>query len=452
MISVLDIVAAVRDRLRLALAIAAVTFIVIFGVALLQPRQYTAASSILVDLSQPDPTNDEQVSNAPVIDSIIGTQVDVISSSAVLEEVARKSGLADDPKLGETPEDRIQAAIGLLRQQLAINTGKGSNVIRLSYTSTNPQYSADIVNQIVDVFLVKQVDLRADSAQSNARWLQDRTKDVQKRLETAQARLSEYQRQHGIVGVDRMDLEGDATRNLTTQLVQAQADAAEANSRSGSINDPEVAKASIVQDLEREAGLQAGKVAELSKTLGPNHPTMVAANAQLSALRSELASARATQTRSLTAASGAASRREAELRSKLAQQQKKMIGLSELQDELVVLQRDVDAAQKTYDTVRQRYNEATLKSSISQANASRLDRASPPLLPSKPNLLLWFVAAVFLALFAGFGLVAGLELLQPRVRTASGTAKMADIEVIADVSQVTDRKRGSRLFPEGDTA
>jgi succinoglycan biosynthesis transport protein ExoP len=452
MISILDIVAAVRDRLRLALAVAAAVFVVIFGVAMLQPRQYTASSSILVDLSQTDPTNDEQVSNAPVTDSIIGTQVDVISSAAVLEEVARKSGMAQDPKLGETPQDRIQTATGIMRRQLSVNTGKGSNVIRLAYTSTSPEYSANIVNQIVDVFLVKQVDLRADAAQSNAKWLEDRTKDVQKRLETAQARLSDYQRKNGIVGVDRMDLEGDATRNLTTQLVQAQADAAEANSHSGAVNDPEVAKSTIVQDLEREAGIQSGKVAELSKTLGPNHPTMVAANAQLSALRSELATSRAAQTRSLTSASSSANRRENELRTKLALQQQKMIGLSELQDQLVVLQRDVDAAQKSYDTVRQRYNEATLKSSISQANASRLDRASAPLLPSKPNLLLWFVAAVFLGLFAGFGLVAGFELLQPRVRTASGTARMADIEVIADLTQAADRRRRSTLLAQGESA
>lgn len=439
MISFPDLLSAIRHRFRLVVVVGAAVFLVVAAIGFLQPRQYSAGSSLLIDLTQRDPTagsNNQASDNVNVIDTVIGTQVDILRSNAVLEEVARRDPLFNTAEFGDTPDERTQKAITLLRRELLIATDKGSNVIRLSYTSGDAATSARILNLIVDVFLAKQVTLRTMPARSNAKWFDARTRDVRMRFEAAQKRLSDFQREHGIVGVDRMDLEADKARNLSTELVQAQAEAAAARSRSGSSTVPEVAGSTIVQDLQREAGIQAGKVAELSKTLGPNHPDMIAANAQLAALRGQLGNARSVQAQALTAASGAAARREASLRADLAEQQTRMLSLSGVQDQLNVLQRDVDAARQTYDTVRQRFNEAALQSEISQANASRLDRADVPILPSKPNLILWLVAAVILGGFSGLGAAAGREILRPRVRTPGGAAQSLDLDVIVDMTDI----------------
>ncbi|WBY09851.1 GNVR domain-containing protein [Sphingomonas sp. 7/4-4] len=98
------------------------------------------------------------------------------------------------------------------------------------------------------------------------------------------------------------------------------------------------------------------------------------------------------------------------------------------------MQRDVEAARQTYDTVRQRFNEAALKSQISQPNASSLDQASVPLFPARPSLLLWFAAGIALGLFAGVAVVVLSEILRPRVRTVNGLAASTEVEVIADLS------------------
>ncbi|MGL4313851.1 MAG: GumC family protein, partial [Sphingomonas sp.] len=364
MMSFADLMSAARHRLGTMLLVAGVVFALIFGIALAMPRQYTAASSLLVDLSQTDPaTNNTNANNTSVIDSIIGTQVDIIRSDTVVREVVQRRARASGQTLSGTA---LQDAITSFTKHLGIGTEKGSNVIHLSFAARSPKDAADTLNTLVDVFLAKQVDLRINPARQNASLYDDRTREVRSRFEAAQKRLSDFQRAHGIVGVDRMDLEADRARSLSTELVEAQSAADAAKSRSGSSAVPEVAQSTIVQDLEKEVGLQQGKVAELSRTLGPNHPTMVAAQSQLAALRSALANARATQANALTAASSAASRREAALRAQLDQQQARMIALSGVQDQLKVLQRDVDAARQTYDTVRQRFNEATLQSEIQQ--------------------------------------------------------------------------------------
>ncbi|WP_235513258.1 MULTISPECIES: GNVR domain-containing protein [unclassified Sphingomonas] len=452
MMSFSDLISAIRHRLRTVIIVGLLVFGALVALAMVQKRQYSASSSLLVDLTQSDTNatnaNGNTQQNASVIDTIIGTQIDIIRSNAVLEEVARTDPAFQSPAFGETAEQRIQNASGLLRRQLMIGSEKGSNVIRLSYTSTDPEAAAATLNRIVDTYLTKQVELRTSPARNSAKWYDERTRAVRERFELAQTRLSDFQRANGIVGVDRMDIEGDRAKNLSTELVQAQAEAAAARARATSTDGPEVESSTIVQELQREVGMQAGKVAELSKTLGAAHPTMVAATAQLSALRSELAKARSTQAGALDSASLAAGRREAELRSKLEQQQQRMLSMSGVQDQLNVLQRDVDATRQTYDTVRQRFNEASLRSEISQANASRLDQAVAPLLPSTPNLPLWFAAALVLGLGAGIGAAAAQEFVRPRLRTASGTASALDLDVIVDMTALdgSGRHHSNREF------
>jgi len=434
MIGFFDLIEAVRQRLRLAIIIGASVFAVIAILALVQSRSYTAHSSVLIDLANTDPTDSQKSPDPSVTNAVLGTQVDLLRSSAVLQEAARRLNLLNDPTLGDTPELRRQNAEQMLRRKVEITSDENSNVIRIGYTDHDPKFAAMVANMIVDTYLEMQVELRVTPARTGAKWFNARTKDVRERFESAQKRLSDFQRANGIVGVDRMDVEGDKARSLSVQMVEAQAAAARAHSRSGASNDHDVAGSDIVQNLEREVGLQAGKVAELSKTFGPNHPDMKAADAQLQALRGSLAAARGGQTASLSSASRSASMQVAELQAQLNAQQARMIALSGVQDQLMVLQRDVDAARQTYDMVRQRYNEATLKSEVSQASGRRLDRASPPALPSKPNLAVWMFAALLLGGTAGIGVVAALELSEPHVRTSAGTARMADVEVIVDMT------------------
>ncbi len=447
MISFADLISAIRHRIRLVLLVGGVVFLAIAALGFTRPRAYTATSSILVDLTERDPVSANSANgsdNSSVLESVIGTQQDIIRSDAVLSDVVQRSPQFQSAALGDTPTARNQNGLTMLRRDLAISSEKGSNVIRLSLTGKSPEEVAKTLNLIVDTFLTKQVTLRSGNARGNAKWYDARTRDVRDRLEAAQSRLSDFQRQHGIVGMNRMDVEADRVRNLSTELVAAQAAAAVAQSKSGSTAQPEVAQSTIVQDLQRESGLQAGKVAELSKTLGPNHPDMLAANAQLAALRGQLSSARSVQAQALTAASSAAGRRESSIRADLAAQQTRMLALSGVQDQLNVLQRDVDAARATYDTVRQRYNEATLQSEVSQANASRLDRAVPPTLPSKPNLILWIIAAIVMGAGAGLAAAIGQEMLAPRLRTPSGTARALDLDVIADMTDIKSGTTGWR--------
>ena len=62
-----------------------------------------------------------------------------------------------------------------------------------------------------------------------------------------------------------------------------------------------------------------------------------------------------------------------------------------------------------------------------------------PLLPAKPNIMLWLIAGVALGLIGGVAAVVIAEILKPRVRSASGVAKATEVEVITELLPVPTR-------------
>lgn len=446
--NIFDLLDSLRSRMRLMVLVGGGIFLLVALATFIQPRKYLATSSLLIDLSQADQTDDKPLVSSAVVDSIMGTQVDILKSALVVDEVARRAGMID----AADPHGSLDHAEKDLNKKLSVDSGRQSNVLQISYVDHDAANAAHIANLFADVFLAKQVQLRAAPARTSATWFDARTAEVGRRYENAQKRLTEFQRQHGIIGVDRMDLEAEKLKSLTGELETAAADAATAHSKAGSAAMPEVSSALSVQGIEQQVATQSAHVSELAKTLGPNHPDMKAAVAQLDELRAALAGARGVQAASLSAAGSAATRREADLRARVAQQQQMMIAMSGVQDQMMVLQRDVDAAKTTYDTVRQRFNDAALKSEISQANASLLDHATTPVLPAKPNVILWLLGGVMFGLIGGVAAALLMELLRPRVRSAAGLAHATELPVIADfsapVSPALHRLFGARVTGE----
>ena len=447
----MDLLSAVQARWRTAAMLGGAVFLIIAIIAFIQPRQYAATSSLLLDLSQTDPTDSNSQPGVRVeVDSILGTQTDVIKSAKVINAVAKEAGFVDALPKDVPADTRLQQAADRVRAGLIVTTGRQSNVLQLQYMDADPEVAAKVANLVAQIYMREQVELRASPARGSAKWFDEQTQEVRRRYELAQKRLSDFQRAHDIIGINRMDLEAEKLKNMSYQLTQAQAEAAAARSKAGAGSVSDIEGSLIVQNLQEQVATQSAKVSELAKTLGPNHPTMTAANAQLSELQSKLSAARASQASAVSANSIAASRREGDLKSNMAGQEDRIIRMSEVQDQLMVLQRDVDAARQTYDTVRQRFNEAALKSQISQPNASLLDEAAVPLLPAKPNLMLWIVAGIALGFVSGMAAVVIAEIINPRVRSAAGVNRATEVEVITELVPVP--VRGGWFFKQQEAA
>lgn len=420
-----DLVAAVLVRWRLVVLVAAAVLLLVAGWTLAQPRLYRASASVLFNVAQSDP--ESMAGDAPQSsNALLATQGDVLRSARVARDVAVRLG---GGAAGAGADGAGAAAA--LRAKVSVTNAKASNVMVVNAEDRDPERAARIANAFAESYLAQVPQLRAVAAQGYSSWLERRTRDVRGRLERAQEALARYQRERGLVGAGRFDLDAESLRTLNAELAQAEGAAAEAQSRAGSRSVPEVASDMAVQQLRTSVATQAARVAELSRTLGPSHPDMQAATAQLAALQGQLSAAIGSAAESVQAASTASRRREASIRARLAAREQAMIAGSDDQNRLTVLQRDVDAAQQIYDQMRREIGQQFVRSQASQANASLLDRADPPRLPYKPNLPLMLVLGTVLGIAVGLASVMGLEFLEPRVRTDHGVELATGAPVIA---------------------
>jgi len=423
-----DLVAAVLAQWRLVVLVTAGVLLGVAGWTLAQPRIYRASASVLFNVAQADPQS--IAGDAPQNSSaLLATQGDVLRSALVARKVVKTLALAEQEK-GANPGS-VDRAAAALRAKVSVSNAKASNVMIVNAEDRDPKRAARIANAFAEAYLAQVPQLRASAARGYSAWLERRTRDVRQRLVAAQEALARYQQQHGLVGANRFDLDAEALRTLNAELAAAEGDATEAQSRAGSRNVPEVTSSLVVQQLRTSVATQAGRVAELSRTLGPSHPDMQAATAQLAALQGQLSAAIGSAAESMHAASAASQRREAGIRARLAARERALLAGSDDQNRLTVLQRDVDAAQQTYDQMRREIGQQFVRSQASQANASLLDRADPPSLPYKPDLSLMLVLGSVLGIALGLATVMGLEFLDPRVRTDHGVELATGAPVIA---------------------
>jgi len=99
-------------------------------------------------------------------------------------------------------------------------------------------------------------------------------------------------------------------------------------------------------------------------------------------------------------------------------QKKRVLELNRQRDEISVLKRDVEAAQRSFEGVSQRSAQTRLESHSMQTNISPLNPAPVPTEHSRPRILLNLLVSVFLGPLLGVGLALMLELANRRVRSA----------------------------------
>jgi len=436
----------------------------VVGVSLVMPKKYSASAAVLVDVKTPDPILGALMPGM-MTPGYMATQIDIIQSDRVARRVVQMLKIDQNASARQQWQEETEGRgsieayfADLLSKQLDVKPSRESNVINITYKSGEPQFAAVIANAFAQAYIDTNVELRVDPAKQYAGWFDQRTKGLRDQLEAAQARLSQFQRENGIINADeRLDVENARLQELSSQLVAMQALRAETSSRQAQAGNtetlPEVLQSGLVQSLKADVARQEAKLKDLSSQYGPNHPQVLRAVAEGQALRAKLE----TEIKRVAGGVGTNARvnvqREAEIRTALEAQKKKVLEIKKQRDEITVLQREVENAQKAYDMTAQRLVQTNLESQTQQTNIVVLNPAVEPVEPSSPRLLLNALLSIFVGTLLGVGLALLLELLNRRVRSPEDIVEALGLPVIgyldaADARKTRGRKRQKRLvFP-----
>jgi polysaccharide biosynthesis transport protein len=431
-----QVLAVLAARWHWALAVLVLCVAATAMVSTTMLKRYTAWASVMLDARSP-----EQVAGGTPNSSLPGgymaTQMELITSERVGRAVIRALDLGKDPELreawhkaGEGQGDFEAWLSESMQKGLSVKPAPVSNVVTVSYTSDDGTRAATLVNAYVKAYIDTSLELRMERLRQYGAFFDARAVELKADLERAQNRLSDYQTKNGlIVGDEKLNLEATRLAELGAQLMTAQSANAElagrlkqAGQRSEQLQ--EVWQNPAVAALAGEVTREEVRLREMTSRLGENHPQLIEQEARLSELRAKLTAERGRALNNVSFGNSATQSRVAQISSALEAQRAKVLRMQTQREQSASLLREVESAQRAYDTMQQRVSQASIESQNTQTNLSVLKHATVPMSPSSPNLLKNIGASVALGLLLGIGLVLGLEQLDRRMRTVDDVSEL----------------------------
>ncbi|HJV27115.1 MAG TPA: chain length determinant protein EpsF [Aromatoleum sp.] len=433
-----------RARLRLIGTIAFVVLVAALAAGLLLPKKYSANVALVVDAKFADPIIGSLLPSQ-MIAGYISTQADIIDSDRVALRVVEILGLDRMQKFQDLWQEETDGAgdikvwiASALQGKLDVKPSRDSNVINVSYTGYDPGFAASVANAFAQAYMETSVALKVDPARQFAGWFNERTKGLRDELEAAQKRLSDYEQEHHIIIPEGgIDVETARLAELSSQLVAVQGQRAESQSRQSQAGGgealPEVMQNPLIANLKSELARREGELEQLRGRLGPNHPEVGRMQAMIASMRQRVS----TETQRIAASLGTANRvnaaREGEIAAAVEAQKAKVLQLKAHRDQIAVLQRDVESAQKAYDQVAQRLSATNLESQTQQTNIAVLSPAVAPIWPTGPRLLVKLALAMVVGLILGTGTALLLELVDQRVRSEADLITLPGVPLLGRV-------------------
>jgi succinoglycan biosynthesis transport protein ExoP len=433
-----------KARWRVAALTLAATVAVTLVVSLILQKQYTASTTVLVDVKSPDPLAG-MVLPALVMPGYMATQVDIINSDRVAVNVVKMLKLDQNPALKEQWQEATDGQghidywiANLLQKKLDVKPSRESNVITINYKAPDAAFAAAIANTFAQAYIETNIDLKVEPARQYSTWFQARSTELRVNLQSAQKRLSEYQQEHGILASDeRLDTENQKLAEMESQLVLTMTQNADSSSKHASAGGdtlPEVMQSGVVQQLKSDIARAEAKLQEMAGNLGKNHPQYQRAESELAMLNQKLGEETRRVSSSIDTAGRISRGKETEIRANIEAVKKRILDLKKGRGEFSVRQQEVDTAQKAFDAVSQRVSQSSLESQTTQTNISVLSPAVEPTQPSSPKVLLNTLLAVFLGTLLGVGAALGLELTNRRIRSRSDLEQALHFTVLAELS------------------
>ncbi len=380
--------------------------------------------------------------------SYLQTQMDIITSGRVARKVARELKLAENPLMRGSVRDAAAGADAVedrlgesLLRILKVETSQ-SNVVQVSFSSSDPRFSALVANAFAKAYIDTMLELRVEPTRGAAAWFDEQLKSLRANLEDAQARLTEYHQRKGIVSADeRFDIENTRMSALSDELTKAQQQTFEWGGRErqarayleqgGSPEKlPNVLDNPFVQRLKADLLHGEAKLQELSTQYGSNYPQYQRQVSENQSLRERLDTEMRKVAIAVESTARQSRQREAELTKALAAQRARLLALKESRNEFTVLRRNVESAERAYDTAMQRSVVSQVDSRASQTNVTVLSPAVVPATPHRPRVVLNIILSIAVGMMLGVSAVILLEIFDRRVRSAQDLENGWDVPLL----------------------
>ena len=404
------------------------------GVLLLVPGRYDAVATASIDPGGVDPLgSDSAVSMAYVQ----GNMLQLVTSQRVALDVVRRLNLTASPAV----QAMYRASDSFGRESIAEWYAEGlaksvvpgftfgTNVLSIKYKSPDPNQAALIANAFLASTIDATIAMKAASAEQTASWFAPQLDDLRKDFQKARAALEDYQVRSNVVEPSSGgDTATSALMAVSGQLSAAKSSLAFLQSRlaSGSTDlaldpsDPDVKELDLLK--ERLSTLESA-VTTTKNALGPNNPKVVEGQANIAAIRKQIpdATQKATEKMRAHLQEQVAQTQGliATLEAAQTEAQKSLIAAQAQRNQLGELERDVGFRLEQLNARERMAAQAKLRSKLTFADITVLDKAVPPIAPAFPKPTQVMLVAIGAGLSLGLILALIAEMLDRRIRFPS---------------------------------
>jgi chain length determinant protein EpsF len=464
---------ALRARRTAFFLVLGATIVAALAIALALPKKYVASTTILLDARDEQQMAPAARATARERAGYLQTQIDLIQSTKVAKRVSHDVKYTQLPGVRDQYE-RDTGGLGTIEDWAAATLLKnvkadssGSNIITLQYTDSDPKLAADVANGFAKAYVDTSLELRTEPTREAAAWFEDQLKTLRTNVTQAQQKLTAYQKEKGITSTEeRTDVEAIRLNELSTQLLAARNATYDATSRykhateflggnasTGASKDvaamadslPEVSASPAVQAVKAALVAAEGRLETATADLGPNHPAYQRAVAEVQGLRAQLASEMKKVVAGLNNSAVQARKREEELKNAYQAQQERLLNMRDSRVDLAIMVRDVDNAQRTYDTALTRWLTNKIESRANLTNIAVLTNAVEPLEPKSPKVPLIGGLSIVVGLLLAGVVVFLLETLDRRVRSRADLESRLAVPSLGRLSRW--QPLGGRLLP-----
>ncbi|MBU5376232.1 MAG: tyrosine-protein kinase Wzc [Pantoea sp.] len=241
-----------------------------------------------------------------------------------------------------TKLNELQAINSVLANLTVADKGKDTGVLGLQYVGEDPEHISQVLNQIVNNYLLQNVERKSEQAEKSLEFLRNQLPQVRAKLDDAENKLNAFRRQN-----ESVDMSLEAKSAL----------------------DSSVSVQSQLNELTfREA--------EVSQLFTKDHPTYRALLEKRKTLEGE----------------------QAQLNKKISQ-------MPQTQQEILRLTRDVQAGQEIYMQLLNRQQELGISKASTVGDVRIIDNAETANAPVAPKKTLIIAASLLLGLVVSVGLV-----------------------------------------------
>ncbi|MER8672870.1 MULTISPECIES: exopolysaccharide transport family protein [unclassified Mesorhizobium] len=455
-----------RNWLRILVITILVTGLA-FAFAWLATPHYKATTQLKIQLSEsaytrPAGTNED---DKPVLDAEgVATEVQVISSSDILNKVAGNLHLGDKPEfndaLGMSPVARLLVIAGLksdpaeipleervltkMRDKLNVYGVEKTRAIAVEFSSEDRQLAADIPNAIAKAYMAYQADAKTTSNAAATAFLGPEIEELQKQVRDAEAKVAAFRSAQSdlLMAGNNSVLATQQLSELSSELSRVRASRASAEATAervrqalqngGSLDAvPEVLSSDLIQRLrERQIELRTN-IADLSTTLLDNHPRLRAMRSQLADLDGQIRNEAQKIMRGLLTQAQTAQARENQLISDVNKLKAASSRAGEEQVQLDALQREANVRRQQLESYMASFREVSSRKNYLPVDASVFSEARVPSEPYFPKLVP-IVGAAFVGSLVLMSVITLLqELFSGRAMRPAPGARFERIEQVA---------------------